>query len=183
MFTYSGWTRIFCWLGTDPTKPLSPVPSPFPPHLDRPWPSRHGNTFHSFEQKGTRCRNLDKICQLLQNWKIIDGWISGIISIKDLENPFLFVIYTLGIWIAYFANTYILLLAFPASMHLGLDAGLIVLVMGTFGMATPTQGGIGAYHKLVAAALVFYHIPLKEATVLATFSMELKWLRFCFSGD
>jgi hypothetical protein len=41
--------------------------------------------------------------------------------------------------------------------------------MGTFGMATPTQGGIGAYHSLVASALSFYLIPLKEATVLATF--------------
>lgn len=113
--------------------------------------------------------------------RILDGWLSGIISIQNLENPFLFVLYTLGIWIAYFANTYILLLAFPASRHLGLDAGLIVLVMGTFGMATPTQGGIGAYHKLVAAALVFYHIPLKEATVLATFfhGTQMATILFC----
>lgn len=41
--------------------------------------------------------------------------------------------------------------------------------MGTFGMATPTQGGIGAYHKLVSATLVFYLIPVKDATALATF--------------
>lgn len=114
--------------------------------------------------------------------KILDGWLSGIISIQNLENPFLFVLYTLGIWIAYFANTYILLLAFPASRHLGLDAGLIVLVMGTFGMATPTQGGIGAYHKLVAAALVFYHIPLKEATVLATFFHGTQMATILFFG-
>lgn len=114
--------------------------------------------------------------------KILEGWLSGIISIRNLENPFLFVLYTLGIWIAYFANTYILLLAFPASRHLGLDAGLIVLVMGTFGMATPTQGGIGAYHKLVAAALVFYHIPLKEATVLATFFHGTQMATILFFG-
>lgn len=114
--------------------------------------------------------------------KILDGWLSGIISIQNLENPLLFVLYTFGIWIAYFANTYILLLAFPASRHLGLDAGLIVLVMGTFGMATPTQGGIGAYHKLVAAALVFYHIPLKEATVLATFFHGTQMATILFFG-
>ena len=114
--------------------------------------------------------------------KILDGWISGIISIQGLENPFLFILYTLGIWMAYFANTYILLLAFPASMHLGFDAGLIVLVLGTFGMATPTQGGIGAYHKLVAAALVFYHIPLKQATVLATFFHGTQMATILFFG-
>jgi len=114
--------------------------------------------------------------------KILDGWISGIISIKEVNSPVLFVLYTIGIWIAYFANTYILLLAFPASLSLGLGAGLIVLVMGTFGMATPTQGGIGAYHKLVAAALVFYNIPLKEATVLATFFHGTQMAAILFFG-
>jgi hypothetical protein len=114
--------------------------------------------------------------------KILDGWISGIISIKEVNSPVLFVLYTIGIWIAYFANTYILLLAFPASLSLGLGAGLIVLVMGTFGMATPTQGGIGAYHKLVAAALVFYNIPLKEATVLATFFQGTQMAAILFFG-
>ena len=133
-----------------------------------------------------------KRAQVLEFWerftssskigKILDGWISGIISIKEVNSPVLFVLYTMGIWIAYFANTYILLLAFPASMSLGLGAGLIVLVMGTFGMATPTQGGIGAYHKLVAAALVFYNIPLKEATVLATFFHGTQMAAILFFG-
>ncbi len=133
-----------------------------------------------------------KRAQVLEFWerfassskigKILDGWISGIISIKEVNSPVLFVMYTMGIWIAYFANTYILLLAFPASMSLGLGAGLIVLVMGTFGMATPTQGGIGAYHKLVAAALVFYNIPLKEATVLATFFHGTQMAAILFFG-
>ncbi len=133
-----------------------------------------------------------KRAQVLEFWerfassskigKILDGWISGIISIKEVNSPVLFVLYTMGIWISYFANTYILLLAFPASMSLGLGAGLIVLVMGTFGMATPTQGGIGAYHKLVAAALVFYNIPLKEATVLATFFHGTQMAAILFFG-
>jgi uncharacterized membrane protein YbhN (UPF0104 family) len=101
--------------------------------------------------------------------KLLQGWFVGILSIKEVRNPSKFIIYSLLIWIAYFANTYTLLLAFPISSSLSLSAGLTVLVMGTFGMATPTQGGIGAYHSLVASALSFYLIPLKEATILATF--------------
>ncbi len=101
--------------------------------------------------------------------RILAGWLTGIISIKEVESPFKFIAYTISIWVCYYANTYILLLAFDSSEHLGLSAGLLILVMGTFGMATPTQGGIGAYHKLVSATLVFYHLPLKEATILATF--------------
>lgn len=101
--------------------------------------------------------------------QLLNGWFTGILSIKEVENPSKFILYTLLIWMAYFANTYTLLLAFPSSEGLSLAAGLTVLVMGTFGMATPTQGGIGAYHSLVASALSFYLIPIKEATVLATF--------------
>lgn len=101
--------------------------------------------------------------------KLLQGWFVGILSIKEVENPSKFILYSILIWVAYFANTYTLLLAFPISSSLGLSAGLTVLVMGTFGMATPTQGGIGAYHSLVASTLSFYLIPLKDATVLATF--------------
>jgi len=101
--------------------------------------------------------------------KLLQGWFIGILSIKEVKNPSKFILYSILIWIAYFANTYTLLLAFPISSSLSLSAGLTVLVMGTFGMATPTQGGIGAYHSLVASALSFYLIPLKEATILATF--------------
>ncbi len=101
--------------------------------------------------------------------QLLNGWFTGILSIKEVENPAKFILYTILIWVAYYANTYTLLLAFPSSEGLGLAAGLTVLVMGTFGMATPTQGGIGAYHSLVASTLSFYLIPLKEATVLATF--------------
>jgi hypothetical protein len=101
--------------------------------------------------------------------KKIQGWVLGISSIQEVSNPGKFIIYSLAIWIAYFANTYALFLAFPVSASLGFSAALTVLVMGTFGMATPTQGGIGAYHSLVASALGFYLIPLKEATLLATF--------------
>lgn len=101
--------------------------------------------------------------------KILAGWITGILSIKNVKNPQKFIFYSILIWVCYYLNAYVLLLAFPASQSLTLSAGLLVLVMGTFGMATPTQGGIGAYHKLVSATLVFYLIPIKDATVLATF--------------
>ena len=101
--------------------------------------------------------------------KKIHGWVLGISSIQEVSQPSKFVFYSIAIWIAYFANTYTLFLAFPISSSLGFSAALTVLVMGTFGMATPTQGGIGAYHSLVASALGFYLIPLKEATLLATF--------------
>ncbi len=100
---------------------------------------------------------------------MILGWIAGIGSIRNLEAPGKFIAYSIGIWLCYYLSTYTLFLAFPISENLGLSAALTVLVMGTFGMATPTQGGIGAYHSLVASAFVFYSLAYKDGFMLATF--------------
>jgi uncharacterized protein (TIRG00374 family) len=101
--------------------------------------------------------------------KMLLGWIAGIGSIRNLTSPGKFIGYSIGIWLSYFLSTYTLFLAFPISENLGLSAALTVLVMGTFGMATPTQGGIGAYHSLVASAFVFYALSYKDGFMLATF--------------
>lgn len=101
--------------------------------------------------------------------KMLLGWITGIGSIRNLAAPGKFIGYSIGIWLCYYLSTYTLFLAFPISENLGLSAALTVLVMGTFGMATPTQGGIGAYHSLVASAFVFYSLSYKDGFMLATF--------------
>lgn len=108
-------------------------------------------------------KETSKIIQLLL------GWIDGIKSILLLKNPLLFIFYSAGIWICYYLNAYILLLAFPESMSLGLGAAVTILVMGSFGMTMPTQGGIGAYHSLVGSTLVYYGIQKTNAAALATF--------------
>lgn len=97
------------------------------------------------------------------------GWIDGIQSIVLVKSPILFILYSIGIWLGYYLNAYVLLLAFPESMHLGLGAAITVLVMGSFGMTMPTQGGIGAYHSLVGSTLIYYGIQKTNAAALATF--------------
>lgn len=101
--------------------------------------------------------------------KSLAGWIDGIKSIVLVKNPTLFILYSVGIWLGYYLNAYVLLLAFPESLHLGLGAAVTILVMGSFGMTMPTQGGIGAYHSLVGSTLIYYGIQQTNAAALATF--------------
>lgn len=100
---------------------------------------------------------------------LLAGWVDGIQSIFLVKNPLVFVLYSVGIWVCYYLNAYVLLLAFPESTHLGLGAAITILVMGSFGMTMPTQGGIGAYHSLVGSTLVYYGLNKTNATALATF--------------
>ena len=52
--------------------------------------------------------------------------------------------------------SYVVFFALPETEGLTAWAGVAVLVMGSFGMAAPVQGGFGAFHALVSGILVLY---------------------------
>lgn len=95
-----------------------------------------------------------------KHWKWIMGvrtfaaklW-DGIISIFQLRSPFLFMLYTMLIWICYWGMTYVVFLAFPPAGSTGgselLYVAGVLMIMGTIGMSVPIPGGIGAYHAAV----------------------------------
>lgn len=87
---------------------------------------------------------------------IIDFW-QGIKSILHLRRPWLFVIYSLLIYVLYFLGGYIAFLVLPETMHLTLVAALMVYIFGSVGMMV-TPGGIGLYPALIAETLAIYKI-------------------------
>ena len=93
--------------------------------------------------------------------KIIKGFWEGLISIKDLQKPFLFILYSLAIWTCYFLMFYVCTFAFPDMVALGgeqmLLASLSCVVIGTVGFVV-AQGGLGAYPLLVSTVLIMYGI-------------------------
>jgi hypothetical protein len=94
-------------------------------------------------------------------------WVSfrdGMLSIFKLERKGLFAFYSLFIWLLYFAMSYTVLKAFPATSELGFNAVLSLFAIGAIAMAAPLPGGMGSYHVLVPQGLFFlYDIPLPEA--------------------
>lgn len=113
--------------------------------------------------------------QLLANSiirKIIDfaaGMLEGLLTIRKLKNPGLFILSTVLIWICYYFASYVLFFCLPETATLGSIAGLTLLVIGAIGMTAPTQGGIGAYHLLVGNVMVLYGITQADGITLATF--------------
>tara|TARA_R110002012_G_scaffold108855_2_gene252037 strand:+ start:47025 stop:48047 length:1023 start_codon:yes stop_codon:yes gene_type:complete len=93
--------------------------------------------------------------------------VEGITSVRRLKSPTLFWVATLGIWICYFLMTYVVFFSVESTAHLGLSAGLILLVLGGIGMATPVQGGIGAFHYLISAGLLLYGVAEKDGIIFA----------------
>ncbi|MDR0605444.1 MAG: flippase-like domain-containing protein [Bacteroidales bacterium] len=94
--------------------------------------------------------------------KIVIGFWHGLISIKDLKKPFLFILYSLLIWLCFYLMFYICTFSFPDIMVFGTKdimlASLTCVVIGTIGFVV-AQGGLGAYPLLVSIVLLLYGIP------------------------
>ncbi len=95
---------------------------------------------------------LQKILSFLK------GVWQGIVGIKDLEKKWHFLFHSILIWVCYYFMTYTVFFAFEPTAHLGLGAGLVLLVVGALGMSAPVPGGVGAFHFLVAGAMVVYGV-------------------------
>lgn len=93
------------------------------------------------------------------------GIWQGLISIKDLKRPWLFVFYTLLMWFLYFLGTYTCFFAFDFLQHLGPAPAFTVLILSTVAYMV-AQGGLGAYPWMVAQVLLLYGVA-KEAGLAA----------------
>jgi len=101
---------------------------------------------------------------------VLKGFWDGIMSIRNLDNPPLFIFYSIMIWVAYYLMFYMYLPAFSPTAHLGFTVALMVFVFGTFGIVIPSPGGMGSYHFLVMAALALYGVTGSDAFSFANFS-------------
>ena len=91
----------------------------------------------------------------------------GIRTIGQMKDNWLFIFYTLLIWVSYFLYFYICFYAFPFTENLGWNRGLIAFGMGSLAMGVPVQGGVGAWQIMVMAALMGFGITKDNAGAFA----------------
>lgn len=100
---------------------------------------------------------------------------SGIFSLKDVENKWLFAAYTLGIWMSYFLHFYITFFCFPFTQSLGLMVALVAFIVGSFAVIVPTPNGMGSWHFAVKTILILSGVELAadaEAYVLIVHAVQ-----------
>lgn len=98
------------------------------------------------------------------------GLINGVKAIRQIKSPMQFWFATFGIWILYFLMLYVISFGYSPTDDMSLMAGVAVLVMGSFGMATPVNNGIGVYQAFVASILVVFGIEYADGYVFAVIS-------------
>jgi len=111
-----------------------------------------------------------------------NGLFVGTKSIFNVKRPVLFIIYTLAIWFMYFIMTYVVFFALGQTSHLGIDAALTTLIMGTIAVIIPAPGGFGSFHYFVPLGLQLFNIDLETATAYATLSHTTQMVMIALVG-
>ncbi|MDO4160554.1 MAG: lysylphosphatidylglycerol synthase transmembrane domain-containing protein [Prevotellaceae bacterium] len=88
----------------------------------------------------------------------LGGIWQGVISLRNIKNIPLFVIYTLGIWISYFLHYYLTFFCFDFTSDLGVDCALVTFVVGSIAVIVPTPNGAGPWHFAVKTMLILYGV-------------------------
>lgn len=113
------------------------------------------------------------------------GLWAGVKSIRQLQQPLLFVLYSVGIWVGYYLMTYFCVFAFDSTSMLNPNEGLLILIAGSFGFVAPVQGGIGAYHAVISRLLINLpgrNIGLSDALSFATLTHAAQTVLIMLAG-
>jgi glycosyltransferase 2 family protein len=103
----------------------------------------------------------EKLMQLPLFQKVIGmlaGFLDGFKSVFKLQNPWLFLLYSAGIWVMFYLQCVFNLWAFPPTAQLTAGAALMIFVFGTLGFVIPSPGGMGTFHALAIAGLALYGV-------------------------
>jgi uncharacterized membrane protein YbhN (UPF0104 family) len=100
---------------------------------------------------------------------MIQGFGDGLLSIRHIKNPFLFIILSLLIWAGYILMMYVCLFAMESTSHLNFVDCLTVFAIGSIGIVLPAPGaGAGTYHFFVMQSLLLFGVAKEDGIAYAT---------------
>lgn len=110
------------------------------------------------------------------------GIVDGLKSVVRMKKRGLFTSYSFIIWGLYLLMTYVLFFSTEPTSNLTIIDGLFILVVGSFGMVVPVQGGFGAFHYITALGLSLFGISQADGLVFATIGHESQTILLILLG-
>ncbi|MDB4124466.1 hypothetical protein N9579_04580, partial [Schleiferiaceae bacterium] len=110
------------------------------------------------------------------------GMITGLRSLRSVNNKPLFWFYSVGIWTCYVVTIAVGFSIVDGVQGIGAEQAFFVSVAAGLGFVIPVPGGIGAYHFLVSNALIVLGLTKSDAISFATLIHSSQSLMFVFTG-
>lgn len=93
----------------------------------------------------------------------LGGIWQGVVSLRNVSNIPLFIVFTLGIWVSYFLHYYLTFFCFDFTEHLGIGCAMVTFVVGSIAVLVPTPNGAGPWHFAVKTMLILYGVADEQA--------------------
>lgn len=91
----------------------------------------------------------------------------GVLSLRRVSNIYLYLFYSILIWVGYFLHFYIAFFSFDFTSHIMPAEAFLIFCVGTFAVLVPTPNGAGPWHFAVKTMLVLYGIAESSAILFA----------------
>lgn len=114
--------------------------------------------------------------------KMFLGFFDGIKSIFSLQQPILFILYTIGIWLCYWMMTYFILMAFDYTEALGLSGGLSALVFSSIGVIIPAPAGSATIYSIYIGLNQIYNLSIDQAKAIGIVMFSSNILMIILAG-
>jgi uncharacterized protein (TIRG00374 family) len=93
----------------------------------------------------------------------LKGLKDGVLSVKEVQNLPLYMMYSVGIWVAYFLHFYLTFFCFKETSELSLSCALVSFAVGCMAVLVPTPNGAGSWHFAVKTVLIIYGVSAPAA--------------------
>ncbi len=98
---------------------------------------------------------------------ILSNIWTGITSIRQVSHPWLFLLYSVGIWMSFYLEFYIAFFAFPFTAVIPPLTALAIFTVGTMAVLVPTPNGAGPWHFAVITMMGFFGVAQTDAATFA----------------
>ena len=110
------------------------------------------------------------------------GILEGMLSLRHVSNPLLYVFFSLAIWASYFLHYYLTFFCFDFTEDLGIGCALATFIVGSIAVIVPTPNGAGPWHFAVKTMLILYGVAETEALYFVLIVHTLETLLVVFLG-
>lgn len=110
------------------------------------------------------------------------GFADGLTSVKHVQSPTLFILYSIGIWLSYYLHFYVAFQCFDYTAGLGPGCAMVAFVAGCFAVLVPTPNGAGPWHFAIKTVLVLYGVAGDDAAIFAFVVHTLQTLLVALLG-
>lgn len=132
------------------------------------------------------CILLYRVMRLLSFFEKVKGIVlnvwEGILTLKDVKNVPLFILYTFLIWFCYFMEFYVTFFCFDFSSNLSFMAGLVLFAAGSVAVVVPTPNGAGPWHFAIISMMILYGVNATDAGIFALIKHGVQTLLLILLG-